>query len=114
MIAGAAAKIAGQFAADCFLVHGLSVSLHDVDRRHDHTRRAEAALKPVLLMEGLLHGMQLAIGGQSFDCGDGRASARSRKNGAALYSFPIDVNDASAALAGIATHMGAREPQVVS
>ncbi len=46
-------------------------SLHAGDRRHDLPGRAVAALEGVVIDEGLLHRMQLAVAaGEAFDGGD--------------------------------------------
>src|SRR5580704_15700343 len=59
VIAGAAADIAFELLADGGLVELAAMTLHDVDRRHDHARRAIAALQAVIVAERRLHRMQL-------------------------------------------------------
>src|SRR5262249_21042642 len=59
VIAGAAAQIAVELVADGLLVELVALAAHDVERRHDHAGGAEAALQPVILAEGFLHGMEL-------------------------------------------------------
>ena len=61
-------------------------AVHHVDSGHDHARRAEAALKTVMLAEGRLHRVQLAAGGQALDGGhlgavrlDGKREARAHR-----------------------------------
>src|SRR5262245_36607962 len=53
LVAGAAAQIAGQPFTDVCLAW-IRVVLEEHVRRQDHPRRAEAALEPVLIPEGLL------------------------------------------------------------
>ena len=84
MIAGAAADVALEFVADRVLVQGLALALHHVDGRHDHARRAEAALQAVVFAEGFLHRMQFAVLGQAFDGGNCDAVAGCSQCGAGL------------------------------
>ena len=67
VVAGAAADIALELLADRVLVEVVALAIDDVDRRHDHARRAEAALQAVMLAERLLHRMQLAALRQALD-----------------------------------------------
>src|SRR5215475_11441968 len=55
VIAGAAADIAFELVADGSLVELAAMPMHDVDRRHDHARRAEAALESVIVAKRRLH-----------------------------------------------------------
>src|SRR3546814_10902609 len=65
VVAGAAADVAFQLVANGILVR-VRMALHEVDGAHDHDRRAEAALQGMMLAEGFLHRMQLAVrGGRS-------------------------------------------------
>ena len=65
-VAGAAADVALQRPIEV-----ATLRLVQARGSHDHAGRAEAALKPLRLQEGLLHRMQLAVLGQAFDRGDG-------------------------------------------
>src|SRR5690348_354508 len=60
LVSGAAAEIAFERVPNLFFA-GIWVALKQIDRRHDHARRAEPALKPVLLPECRLERMQ-AVG----------------------------------------------------
>src|SRR3954467_9262260 len=60
LVAGAAAEVPLQPLAD-LLLGRVRVLLQEADRRHDHPRCAEAALQAVLLVEGALDGVQLAV-----------------------------------------------------
>ena len=60
LVAGAAAEIAGDAFADLALGRR-RVVVQQVDGRHDHAGRAEAALQAVLLPEALLQRVQLAV-----------------------------------------------------
>src|SRR5688572_15992097 len=61
VVAGAAADVAFELFADGAFVELSALSIHDVDRGHDHAGRAVAALQRVMLAEGLLHRMELAV-----------------------------------------------------
>ncbi len=66
-------------------------------------------------MESLLHWMErLAVFGQSFDSGDAATVCLNRQHGAAFHSLAIDMDSAGTALAGVAAHMRAGQPQVVA
>ena len=88
---------------------------HDIERGHDHAWRAEAALQAVVLAESLLHRMQRAIRfGQALDGGDLGALTLQRERGAGLGRDAVDMNDASAALRGVAADMRAGQPQILA
>ncbi len=115
VVAGAAAEIALQPVPDLVLRHALRVHVHQVDRAHHHARRAEAALQRVVLAEHLLHGMQRAVrGGQALDGGDRAALRLHGQHGAALHAVAVDMDDARAALAGVAADMGAGQAQLLA
>src|SRR5690606_20531287 len=66
VVARAAAEDPFQPAAD-LLLRRVGVDLQEVRRGHDHARRAEAALQPVLLPEPLLHRVEPAVAGEPLD-----------------------------------------------
>ena len=67
----------------------------------------------MVLSECLLHGVQLAVAGDALDGSYLGAIGLCRQHGAGFHRAAIDVNQARAALAGIATHVGAGEPQLI-
>ena len=74
-----------------------------------------AALQAVILAERLLHRMQRTVRlGQSLDGGDVGALELPGEHRAGLHRLAVDVNDAGAALRGVAPHMGTREPQILA
>src|SRR5713226_4073485 len=109
VVARAAAEIAVELVPDLFL-RRLGIALEELRRRHDHARRAEAALQPVLLPEGVLDRVQLAVLGHAFDRGDLRAVGLDGQHGAGLHGLAIQMDGAGPALAGVAAHVRAREP----
>src|SRR3990167_8421775 len=66
VVPGAAAEVALEPVAYLPL-RRLRVALDELGGRHDHARRAEAALQPVLLPEGVLDRVELAVLGKPFD-----------------------------------------------
>ena len=92
----------------------LRIDAQQIDRAHDHARRAEAALQAVMLAEGFLHRMQLVALGEALDRGDARAVHLRRQHGAALGRIAVDMNDAGAALAGVAADMRAGQAEMLA
>src|SRR5712672_2406352 len=83
VVAGATAEIALELVPDGLVVELVTLAVHDVDRRHDHARRAIAALQAMMLAERLVHGMQGAVlRRQAFDRGHVRALDLPGKDGA--------------------------------
>src|SRR5690242_6714442 len=71
VVAGAAADVALDRVPDLG-VGGVAVVHEQVRGGHDHTRRAEAALEPVLLPEALLQRVQVDAVAQALDRRDAR------------------------------------------
>ena len=90
------------------------MAMDDVDGRHDHARRAEAALQAVIVAECRLHRVQLVALGDAFDGGDVGAVGLSDQHGAGFHRPAIDMDDAGAALAGVASDMRAGESEMVA
>src|SRR5438270_2793512 len=65
VVAGAAADIAFELVADRRLVELIALAIDHVDGGHDHARRAIATLQAVVVLERLLHRMQLAAAGDA-------------------------------------------------
>ena len=111
MVAGAAADVALELLANGLLFELVAEAVDHVDRRHDHAGRAEAALQAVILAEGLLHRMQLLAVGEALDGEHVGAVRLHRQHGAGLDRLAVDMDDAAAALRGVAADMGAGQPQ---
>jgi hypothetical protein len=92
----------------------LAVPVDDADRRHHHARGAEPALQRVVLAESLLHGVQFAVPGQPFNGRHVLPFALLGENGAGLDRQPVQVNGAGAALAGVATDVGAGQADLLA
>src|SRR3954451_8209004 len=76
LVAGAAAEVAGDSPLD-LVARGRGVALEQVERRHQHARRAVAALQRVRLVEGLLERVEGARRGS----GHALATALARGEG---------------------------------
>src|ERR1700682_4397304 len=100
VVAGAAADIAFELMPDGVLVELAAIAVDDIDRRHDHARRAIAALQPVIVAECRLHRMQLVALRDALDGGDVGAVGLSDQHGAGFDRPAVDMDDAGAALAG--------------
>src|SRR3546814_20851925 len=75
-------------------------------RRHQHARRADAALRGAVVEEGLLQAPAIGIAGQPLDGGDPAALglAAGQQTGAELPA--VDQHGAAAAVAGAAADIG--------
>ena len=113
-IGGAAAEIAAHVFADVVVAAG--VALVDAgDRRHDLAGRAVAALEGVLVDEGLLHRMQLAVrSARPSMVVTGAALHRDRKRQAGEHAPAVDQHRAGAALAVVAALLRAGEAEVLA
>ena len=115
VVAGAAADIAFELLANGVVVELVALAAHDIDRGHDHARRAIAALQAVILAERLLHRMQRTVRRrQPFDREHVGAFELQRQHGAGFDRLAVDVNDAGAALRRVAADMRAGEPQILA
>src|SRR5882757_196012 len=114
MVASAAADIALQLMADGGLVEFAAVAVDDVDRRHDHARRAIAALQSVIVAERRLHRVQFVALRDTLDGGDAGAVGLPDQHRTGLDRPAIDMHDAGAALAGVAADMGAGQVKMIA
>src|SRR5690349_23694265 len=92
--------------ANVRIVFGVTVT-DAADRRQDLARRAIAALKSVMLDEGLLHRMQFAAVGDAFDGGHIVTLRGHGKRQTGQHAPPVEENRTSAALAVVAAFFGA-------
>src|SRR5438309_3495085 len=111
-VAGTPAEVAFEALAD-LVFRRVRVLLQQVGRGHDETGRAVAALQAVLVPEGLLDRMELAILGHALDRLQAPSFGLNREHRAALDCFAVDQDGARAALARVAADVRAGEPQVV-
>src|SRR4029078_5327830 len=111
-VAGAAAQVAAQSLGD-LVAGGLRVARAQMDRGHDHARRAVPALQPVTVPEPLLDRMQLAVG-DAFDRRHGGAVSLYREHRAGFDGLAVDEHGACAADAGFAPDVRAGEATMVA
>jgi hypothetical protein len=115
LVAGAAAEIAFELLADRMVGQVVTPAVDDIDRGHDHAGGTEAALQAVMLAKRFLHRMQwTAVDRQPFDRPDPVPVRHHRKRGAGFDRLTVEVHHAGAALGGVATDMGAGEPQILA
>ena len=76
----------------------MRILAEQADDAHDHAGRAETALRGALGQEGLLHGMQLAPFGESFDGQDFQLVRISYGRDARSHGFAVQQDGAGAAL----------------
>src|SRR5256712_9146969 len=91
------------------LLRWLGVALEHLVDRHDHARRAEPALEPVLLPESLLDRVQLAVLRQPLDRHDIGAVRLDGEEGAGLDGLTVHDDRAGAALARVTADVRAGE-----
>ena len=116
LVAGAAAEVALETVAH-LLLGGARVVLEQVDRGHDHARRAVAALQAVVLLERALHGVPGAVGlaGQPLDGRDGRRRRPARPAPSSDFTLsPSMCDGARAAVGRVAADGGADPPQALA
>src|SRR5262249_2811420 len=113
LIAGAATEIAGETRADLELRRRWGI-LEQRHRRHDHPRRAEAALQAVFLPESLLQRMERAVAAETLDGGDLRSVCLDGEDRARLRTAAVEQHRACAALTGVAPDVSAGQPELLA
>jgi hypothetical protein len=93
---------------------GVRVALEKIGGRHDHSRRAVAALETVVLPERLLQRMEPAVGGEALDRRDLGAVGLCRQHGAALHRLAVQVHRTGAAVGGVAAYVRAGQPETIA
>src|SRR5437667_2960350 len=111
-VARAAAQVSAQPFGD-FVARRLRVLREQMDRRHDHAWRAEAALQAVAVPESLLHRMQMAVR-DAFDRRDRRAVGLHGEHRARLDGLAVDEHRARAADAGLAADVRPGEAELIA
>src|SRR5712672_2500667 len=66
LVSGASTQVA-RYSPPYFLLARPWIPFQERASRHDHTRRAEPALKPVLLLKSFLQRMEFTVIGHAFD-----------------------------------------------
>ena len=107
----AAAQVAFH-ALDDLLPGGLGIAIQEAVGAEDHARRAESALEGIVLDEGLLKRMQVAVLGQSFDGDDLSSIGVSHRIETRSHGPVVHQDRAGPALGLAAAELGARQTQV--
>jgi hypothetical protein len=113
LIACTPAQVAFQ-AMSYFLLGWVWIVLEKIHDRDDHAGRAESTLKTVFLPEGILHRMQIAIGGQAFNGGDTTSIGLHRQDCAGFDGDTIHQYIARTALTGVTTNVCACQPNYIA
>src|SRR6185437_3373135 len=96
------------------LVGRLRLLLEKGCDRHDHAALAIAALRHVIGHPGLLHLVQRAVAGETFDRDDLLADGFADRDAAGAHRDPIDMDGAGAALCNAASVFGAGQPDALA
>src|SRR6476646_1517873 len=112
-VASATTEIAADALPDLGFV-GVGVLAEQPSRLHDHPRRAEAALKAVLIPERLLERVERRLAGHPLDRLELATIRLDREHRARLRARAIDVDGAGAAVARVASDVGAGQAEVVA
>src|SRR6266508_86182 len=113
LVAGTAAEYCREALADLDLGRP-GIGPKQIQRRQQHPRRAEAALQAVVLVEGLLQRMQLAVLHQPLHRHELRPVRLHREHQAGAGRQAVDEHGAGAADAVLATDVGPGEAQVLA
>src|ERR1700752_1278617 len=113
LITGASAQVSGDSPAYFFLA-GMGILLEQRVGRHQHARRAVAALQSMLFFEALLQRMKGSVLHQAFDGEQFTAIGLHRKHGARFDCLSVEHNSAGTTMTGVATYMCACESRNTS
>ncbi len=106
LVAGAAAEVGRQHVKQ-IVIADVRLEFEHTDGKHQKARRAEPALKPVVIHEGLLHWMQLVAIGQALNRSDLFTVRLHSEHQAGTHRLTIDNHGARAADAVLTTDVGA-------
>src|ERR1700751_2717487 len=109
LITSATAKI-GREEIEYVVVGEVGIGFQRVHRQHQETRRAEPALKRMVLDECALHRMQIVAVGKTFDGADALALGLDREHQAGSDRVVVEDHGACAAYAMLATDMRSFQP----
>src|SRR4051812_20862977 len=113
LIARAAAEI-GRQDLENLLVRQLGIGLQRIYRKHQKPGCAKAALERMVSDEGVLHGVQFAAVGETFDRSDTLALGLDREHQTGSYRVIVEDHRASTADAVLATDMRPGQPAFVA
>src|SRR3990170_5839455 len=105
LVARAAAQVARDRDPDLFL-RRVPVLPEELVGRQDHAGRAETALEPVVVLEGLLNRVHASVGREAFNRHNLRAVGLDGEHRAGLDRVAVHKDRARAAVARVAPHVG--------
>src|SRR5438552_7526988 len=103
-VAGAAAQVPAQSFGNLLAARD-GARRQQVNARHDHARRAVAALQAMTIPESLLQRMQMTVARQAFDGGDVGAVRLHGEHRARLHRLAVDEDGTGAANARLAANV---------
>ena len=112
-VAGAAAEHAAQRILDLGPRRRAAVA-QQILRRHQHARRADAALRRAMVEEGLLQRRERAVRRKALDRLDRAAGHLAHRDQAGADLPAVEQHRAGAAVAGVAADLGAGEAEIVA
>src|SRR5262249_55666084 len=95
-------------------VAGRRVRAQEIERRHQHAGRAEAALQPVMLAKRLLQRMELSVAHQALHRSELGAVGLDGEHDARARGLAVEQDRTRAADPVLATDMRAGEPQILA
>ena len=110
VVPGATAEVALEPLADRRLVGG-AATVDEAHRRHHHAGRAVAALQCVVVVERLLHRMQLAVPSKAFDRRDLDAVRLDAEHRAGLHRLAVHEHGAGSTRGRVTPDVRPREPK---
>jgi hypothetical protein len=113
LVSGASTQIA-RYSPPYFLFARPRIPFEERASRHDHARRAEPALKPVLLLKSFLQGMEFTVIGHPFDGSNLAAIRLHSKYGTGLHGPAIQKDSARTAVGGVAANVRSGKRQEVA
>src|SRR5580704_5278909 len=113
LVSGASTQIARNSPAN-FLLARVRILFQERASRHDHTRCAEPALKPVLFPKSFLQWMEFAVIGYAFDGANLATIRLHSKCGTGLHRPAVQKYRACTAVCGVAADMRSGQHQDVT
>ena len=113
VVVGAAADVAGHGGAH-FIARGMRMLRQAGFRAHQLARGAVSALRGVVIHEGLLQRVELPVVFEAFDGLNGLAVHPRGQMAAGIDRLAIEQHGAGAALAAVATDLGAGEVEMIA
>src|SRR5262245_51976731 len=92
----------------------IGIAIENLARGHNHSGCAVTALQAVMLPESLLHRVEIAIGGHTFNCRDIGAIRLDRQHRAGLYRLSVQQNCARPTARSLTADVCTSQPENVA